>query len=124
VLLEVVLLQVGQLCLRFMEFLFESVIGGDSCMLFDEFAAPSLVLFFEGSLEIAELLVLGHKGVPQHVHLYLLLGDFLLVELLEANHSVVILLDLLVFCLYQLVELSLFCLKELCTFLLLLGLPD
>ena len=97
--LEVVLLQLGQLCLRFMEFLLESIIGGDSCMLFDEFAAPSLVLFFEGSLEIAELLVLGHKGVPQHVHLYLLLSYLLLVQLLESDHSVVDLLYLLVFCL-------------------------
>ena len=95
-LFEVLLLEVGQPALSLMQFLLESVIWLNGRVLFDELAASALVLLLEGSLEVTELLVFGHKGVPQHVHLYLLLSDLLLVQLLESHHSVVDLLDLLV----------------------------
>ena len=107
-----------------MQFLLEGVVGGDRCMLFDEFAASALVLLLEGSLEIAELLVFCSKGISEHVHLALQLSYFLLIKLSKANHSIVNLLYFLIFCLDKLVKLSLFSLEELSPLLLLLRLSD
>lgn len=76
-------------------------------VLLNELAASALELLLKSSLEVLELLVLGKEGLTQHVDLALLLRDFFFVELLQSNHCLMDLLDLLILSLYQSVELSL-----------------
>lgn len=96
---------------------------GFAC-LFQYLHALPLELLLQIIFKIFELILLGDKGVPQHVYLRFLLSYFFFVDLLETNHCLMDILDLLVFVLDNRVELPFLRLKKLSPFLFLLSLTN
>lgn len=90
----------------------------------DQLHTFSLEFLLKICLEIFELLILGNKGISQHVDLWFLLGDLFFFDFFDVLHGFVDGLNFPVFIFDYLVEFSFLSLEELSSPHFLLSLPD